>query len=102
VNRIYLKPEHSAALAQDAERMGVNPTDVLDVILLDFFHGWKPEDRPKFYRQAGLSKRTVVMAPEVANRIKNHLIEEARFLDGLNSVASQREAGLIRETIEQL
>lgn len=83
--------------------MGVNPTDILHVILHDFFQGWKPTDRPKFYRQrVTFGNRSVVVTPEqceTLRRLINPTLATSRLM---KSDEARRLAFNLDQIVEQL
>lgn len=103
MNRTYIKPDHQSALEADAQQLGVNPTDVLDAILGDFFRGWnKPEDRLKFYRQVVTDRKSIIVTPDGARLLKELLEPELRSVRMMDSEPARRAAHVIGQLVEQL
>lgn len=104
VNRTYIKPDHAAALEQDAKRLMVNPTDVLDAILNDFFRGWdKPVDRMRFYTQVSpVNRKSIVVTPDAAKALGEWIGNEVRNLDHVQSDEARRCSRALKQVLEQL
>lgn len=83
--------------------MGVNPHDILNVILTDHFNGWKPADRPRFYKQVlATDRKAVVMTLVAVSHLKEYLGGEIESLKRLPGNKAQTTAYALALVEEQL